>query len=119
MLSDAQALEQAGAFAIVLETIPVQLSRLVSERLSVPTIGIGAGPYCDGQVQVVHDMLGLYSDFAPKHAKRYVEVGDIARDALRRYVDDVGTRRFPTEAHSFGVKEDALAELFMLGIPRR
>lgn len=118
LLADAQQLEQAGCFAIVLETIPVALARLVSERVSIPTIGIGAGPYCDGQVQVIHDILGLYEDFKPRHARRYMEGADIIRNAISRYVGDVRERRFPSEAESFGVKEDALAELFMLGIPR-
>ncbi len=118
LLADAKKLEQAGCFAIVLETIPVALARLVSERVSIPTIGIGAGPHCDGQVQVVHDILGLYEDFKPRHARRYLEGADAIRSAIRQYVEDVRDRRFPTEAESFGVKEDALAELFMLGIPR-
>ena len=90
LIQDAQALEEAGAFAIVLETIPAELAKMVSERLSVPTIGIGAGPHCDGQVQVFHDMLGIYDDRRPlRHAKRYAVLGETIRDAVRAYACEV------------------------------
>ncbi len=111
LLNDAHALEEAGAFAIVLETIPAPLARLITERVSVPTIGIGAGPHCDGQVQVFHDLLGLFTAFTPKHARRYAEEGDLVRSAVADYVADVRNGRFPTEAQSFSMKEEALAEL--------
>jgi 3-methyl-2-oxobutanoate hydroxymethyltransferase len=119
IMSDAQALEQAGCFAIVLESIQAPLGRLISERLSIPTIGIGAGPYCDGQVQVVHDMLGLFPDFRPKHAGRYANLGEQAKEAIARYVVDVREGNFPTRENSFGMDDNTLAELFALGIPRR
>ncbi len=109
LLNDAQALEQAGCFAIVLETIPAPLGRLITERVSIPTIGIGAGIHCDGQVQVVHDMLGLFSDFVPKHARRYAELGVLATEAIASYVADVRSGAFPTAEHSFGVDENTLA----------
>ena len=101
LINDAMALEQAGAYAIVLECVPVHLAKSITERVSIPTIGIGAGPDCDGQVQVFHDLLGLYQDFAPKHAKRYAEVGDTIRDAVKAYADDVRSGKFPTDAESF------------------
>ena len=114
LLNDARALEQAGAYAIVLETIPAPLGKLVSERLSIPTIGIGAGPYCDGQVQVLHDMLGLHPDFVPKHAKQYAHLAEEIGRAVREYLAEVQENRFPTERESFMMGpegEAALAEL--------
>lgn len=119
LLADAQALEQAGAFAVVLETIPAPLAQLVTERLSIPTIGIGAGPHCDGQVQVIHDLLGLFSDFLPKHAGRYAELGRTAQEAIVAYRADVEDGAFPTEQHSFRMDESALAELYGVGSPGR
>jgi 3-methyl-2-oxobutanoate hydroxymethyltransferase len=111
LLNDAHALEEAGAFAIVLETIPAPLAKLITERVSVPTIGIGAGPDTDGQVQVFHDLLGLFTTFTPKHARRYAEIGDAIRRAVADYVADVRNRRFPTAEQSFQMKPEALAEL--------
>jgi 3-methyl-2-oxobutanoate hydroxymethyltransferase len=111
LMHDAQALEQAGAFAIVLELVPAPLAELLTERLSVPTIGIGAGVHCDGQVQVIHDLLGLYDQFVPKHAGRYADVGAIIRDAVARYAADVRSGAFPTEKQSFKMDPAALAEL--------
>jgi 3-methyl-2-oxobutanoate hydroxymethyltransferase len=111
LLNDAQALDEAGAYAIVLETIPAALAKLITERVSVPTIGIGAGPHCDGQVQVLHDMLGLYPDFVPKHAKQYAQLAlDIGR-AVREYMTEVAEGRFPTDKESFTMDEAALSEL--------
>jgi 3-methyl-2-oxobutanoate hydroxymethyltransferase len=111
LLNDAHALEEAGVFAIVLETIPAPLAKLITERVSVPTIGIGAGPDTDGQVQVFHDLLGLFTAFTPKHARRYADVGDAIRRAVADYVADVRNRRFPTAEQSFQMKPEALAEL--------
>ncbi|GAI39146.1 unnamed protein product, partial [marine sediment metagenome] len=85
MLEDAQALEEAGAFAVVLETVPTPLAALITQKISIPTIGIGAGIGCDGQVQVINDILGWYTDFAPKHAKQYVKLADIMSNALTQY----------------------------------
>jgi len=101
LLNDAVTLEQAGAYAIVLECVPVHLANAITERVNVPTIGIGAGAGCDGQVQVFHDLLGLYQDFLPKHARRYAQVGDTIREAVRAYAKDVRAGRFPTQAESF------------------
>jgi 3-methyl-2-oxobutanoate hydroxymethyltransferase len=100
LIADAMALEEAGAFAIVLELVPSELARLVTERVTVPTIGIGAGPYCDGEVQVLHDILGLFPDFTPRHTKRFGELGDAMRQAVLAYVTDVRQRAFPTEKQS-------------------
>ena len=111
LMHDAQALEQAGAFAIVLETIPAPLAELLTQRVSVPTIGIGAGAGCDGQVQVFHDMLGMFDAFVPKHAKRYADVGAVIRDAVARYAAEVRAGAFPTEKESFKMDPAALAEL--------
>lgn len=111
LMHDAQALEQAGAFAIVLELVPAPLAELLTERLSVPTIGIGAGVHCDGQVQVFHDLLGMYDAFVPKHAKRYAEAGAAIRDAVARYTADVKAGAFPTAKESFKMDPAALAEL--------
>jgi 3-methyl-2-oxobutanoate hydroxymethyltransferase len=96
LLEDAKALEQAGAFAVVLETIPSDLGRLITDKISIPTIGIGAGPACDGQVQVINDILGSFSDFVPKHAKQYVKLTDIISRAVTQYRDEVKAGTFPS-----------------------
>ena len=111
LLEDARALEEAGAFAIVLETIPAPLASLISQRISIPTIGIGAGAGCDGQVQVVSDMLGLFTDFVPKHAKQYAKLADVMSAAIADYRDEVKDGSFPTEAQSFSMDENIIAEL--------
>lgn len=104
LLQDALALEQAGIFSLVLETVPADLARTVSQRLRVPTIGIGAGPWCDGQVQVFHDLLGIEDRFRPHHAKRYAELADAIRQAVATYVEEVKTGVFPTALESFGME---------------
>jgi 3-methyl-2-oxobutanoate hydroxymethyltransferase len=101
ILADARAVEAAGAFAIVLEGVTAELGKRITETLSIPTIGIGAGPDCDGQIQVLHDLLGLFEEFLPKHAKRYAELGTAVRDAISAYRDDVREGRFPGEEQSF------------------
>ena len=111
LLNDARALEEAGAFAVVLETIPARVAEAVTNGLQVPTIGIGAGPFCDGQVQVLHDFLGIFQDFIPRHAKQYAQVGATIRDAASRYVADVQACAFPTAKESFGMKQAAPEEL--------
>ena len=111
LLSDAQALEEAGVFSIVLEGVPAALAQRITAAVSVPTIGIGAGPRCDAQVQVIHDLLGLFSDFQPKHAKRYATLGPVIQDAVRRYADDVVAGVFPTDKESFSMDERVLHEL--------
>jgi len=111
LMNDALALERAGAFAVVLELVPAALAALISQRLRIPTIGIGAGAGCDGQVQVYHDLLGLFEGFVPKHARQYAQIGEATRAALAEYVSDVREGRFPTEQQSFAMDEQALAEL--------
>ena len=111
VMEDARALETAGAFAIVLECVPESLSKLITNRLSIPTIGIGAGKECDGQVQVFHDMLGMINDFVPKHAKRYASLGDTIAGSLRQYASEVREQSFPSPDHSYHLKEEVLAEL--------
>jgi len=111
LLHDARALEQAGAYAIVLETIPAPLARIITSKVSVPTIGIGAGPHCDGQVQVIYDFLGLYPDFVPKHCRQYAHLAEEISRAVRQYLDDVRGGAFPTEKESFAMDESVLAEL--------
>ena len=111
LVNDAVALEQAGAYAIVLETVPAQLAGAISQRVSVPTIGIGAGPNCDGQVQVLHDMLGLFTDFLPKHAKRYATLGESIVDAVQQYAAEVKDGRFPSESESFIMDGSVFSEV--------
>ena len=111
LLKDAIALEQAGAFSIVLELVPAPLARLISQRLTIPTIGIGAGPDCDGQVQVVHDMLGLFTDFVPKHTRQYARLADVIGNAFAKYVKDIKAGSFPTEKESFKMDESILHDL--------
>lgn len=101
LLDDAKALADAGAFAVVLEGIPANVSQRITESVKIPTIGIGAGPECSGQVQVVNDILGLFTDFTPKHAKRYAELDKEIRKAFLSYVDEVRKGAFPDEEHSF------------------
>lgn len=109
LLDDALALEAAGAFAVVLELVPTDLARAISERLRIPTIGIGAGVGCDGQVQVIHDLLGLLEDFLPRHAHRFGEVGAAIRQAVGDYIAAVQDQSFPTAAHSSKIAPDELA----------
>ncbi len=111
LLEDARALEEAGAFSIVLEKIPWQLAKLITESVKIPTIGIGAGPYCDGQVLVLHDVLGL-SGLSLKFAKQYVNLSQIIEGALRAFKEDVKGETFPTvEEHSFSMPEDVIRKL--------
>ena len=111
LVADALALEAAGVFAVVLETVPAPLARVVTGRLRIPTIGIGAGPDCDGEVQVIHDILGFGTARTPRHAKRYADLNEVIGAALRRYTDEVRERSFPTEEHSHPLDDVVLAEL--------
>jgi len=111
LVNDAKALEQAGAFSIVLESVPASLSRLITQKVAVPTIGIGAGPDCDGQVQVVSDLLGLFTDFVPRHAKQYARLADIIKAAIGEYISETQAGSFPTAAQSYTIDEKIIAEL--------
>ncbi len=114
LMKDAKALEEAGAFSIVLESVPTPLARLITQRLVIPTIGIGAGQFCDGQVQVFHDILGLFTDFVPKHARRYATLADTISKAVGQYAKDVQGGTFPGEKESHAMNEDVLRELTKL-----
>ena len=109
VIDDALALERAGCFAVVLEAVPAAVAARVSEALAVPTIGIGSGPRCDGQVLVWHDLLGLYEGKAPRFVKRYADLASEARRALEAYVEDVRERRFPEEQHTYAMPDEELA----------
>ena len=111
LLKDAKALEEAGAFAIVLELVPSQLSKLITEEVSIPTIGIGSGKDCDGQVQVISDLLGLYTEFVPKHAKQYAKLGEIIKKAVGQYISEVQTGAFPTTKESYSMDERIISEV--------
>jgi 3-methyl-2-oxobutanoate hydroxymethyltransferase len=106
LLKDALAMERAGCFAIVLEAIPDRVAQIITERLQIPTIGIGAGPNCDGQNLVLHDMVGLFDRFTPKFVKRYANCWEIISKALADFQDDVRKGTFPSAEHSFTMKED-------------
>jgi 3-methyl-2-oxobutanoate hydroxymethyltransferase len=109
LLADARALEAAGCFSLVLEAVPAPVARRITEELSIPTIGIGAGVDCDGQVLVWHDLLGLYQGRAARFVKRYAEIGETIRGALEAYASDVRERRFPEEQHTYAMPEEELA----------
>ena len=111
LIEDARALEEAGAYSVVLELVPAALASMITEHLSIPTIGIGAGVHCDGQVQVFHDLMGLFTDFAPKHARRYANLAETIKAAAAEYISDVQGQSFPSDKESFDMKESVLAEL--------
>jgi 3-methyl-2-oxobutanoate hydroxymethyltransferase len=111
LLEDAMSLEQAGAFSIILEAVPDRLAGLISERVRIPTIGIGAGGACDGQVLVLHDLIGLFDRFTPKFVKRYADIFPIVSDALAQYKHEVLERTFPQPEHSFTMQDDVYAAL--------
>jgi len=111
LLEDARALEDAGVFAVVLESVPAPLASLITERIGVPTIGIGAGPRCDGQVQIINDLLGSFTDFVPRHAKQYAKLAEIMSAAIGEYYSEVRDGTFPTKKQSFSMDEGLLAEL--------
>jgi 3-methyl-2-oxobutanoate hydroxymethyltransferase len=109
LLDDARALEAAGCFSLVLEAVPAPVAERITRELSIPTIGIGAGVDCDGQVLVWHDLLGLYQGRSPRFVKRYADVGETIRSALEAYASDVRERRFPEEQHTYAMPDEELA----------
>jgi 3-methyl-2-oxobutanoate hydroxymethyltransferase len=111
MLDDALALEQAGAFALVLECVPARLGKLMSQKLAIPVIGIGAGPDTDGQVLVFHDLVGIEAGFAPKFVKHFAEVGNQIKQAVEDYCSEVQKRSFPAKEHSFSISDEEFDEL--------
>ena len=112
MIEDALALQEAGAFSIVLECVPDRLAKMISEKLTIPTIGIGGGVGCDGQILVYQDMLGMFKDYVPKFVKKYADVGIIMTEAFQRYDKEVKEGSFPDAAHSFTIKDDVLEKLY-------
>jgi 3-methyl-2-oxobutanoate hydroxymethyltransferase len=114
LLDDAKAMEDAGCFSIVLEAIPAPLAERITQTISIPTIGIGAGPNCDGQVLVIHDLVGLYDRFTPKFVKQFAAINEPIAAALAQYKAEVESRAFPTEAHSFTMKSEELDKLLRL-----
>jgi len=114
IIDDAKALEEAGAFSILLEAVPSRVSKLVTERAEIPIIGIGGGPDCDGQVLIFHDMFGLYPAFTPKFAKRYAELGEMIVEGLQRYGDEVREGVFPEPKHCFTISDEQYEQLLAM-----
>lgn len=114
LLEDARALEEAGCFSMVLEAIPAPLAEHITREVGIPTIGIGAGPACDGQVLVIHDLVGLYDRFTPKFVKQYAKISETVAAALAQYKAEVESRTFPAEAHSFTMKPEEMDKLLRL-----
>ncbi|MBB5335299.1 3-methyl-2-oxobutanoate hydroxymethyltransferase [Pectinatus brassicae] len=112
LINDALALEAAGAFSIVLEAVPEALAKLITEKLHIPTIGIGGGRYCDGQILVINDILGMYSDFTPKFVKKYANLNIDINTAVTTYISDVKNSEFPKPEHTFGIKDSVLDKLY-------
>ena len=119
ILDQAVKLERAGCFAIVLECVPDKLAKLITEKLTIPTIGIGAGPDCDGQVLVTNDMVGLFDRFVPKFVKQYAKLSHAILEGFKKYKEEVETGVFPDEAHSFIMKEDEFRKLKSAMIKRK
>ena len=111
IIDDAKALEEAGVFAITLECVPEELSKIITETVNVPTIGIGAGKYCDGQVLVSNDMLGMFSDFVPKFVKQYAHISTDIERAVKTYIKEMNESSFPEKKHTFTIDEDVLKNL--------
>lgn len=112
LIEDALLLQESGVFAIVLECVPEKLAKIITEKLEIPTIGIGAGRYCDGQVLVTQDMLGMYTDFTPKFVKKYADVANVFNKAVTRYIEEIKTGEFPAKEHGFTIKEEVLEKLY-------
>ncbi len=112
LIEDAKAIEAAGAFGVVLECVPAKLAGLITETIKIPTIGIGAGNVCDGQVLVYQDMLGMFSDFTPKFVRRFANVGEVMREAFRSYCREVQEGTFPAAEHEYGISDEILEKLY-------
>jgi len=111
IIQDALNLENAGVFSVVLECIPMELARLITEKLTVPTIGIGAGPYCDGQILVFHDLVGYSNGYLPKFVKKYADIHELINRAVQEYMDDVKKGKFPDDDHSYHLKPELLQKI--------
>lgn len=112
LIEDALAIEKAGAFAVVLECVPAKLAKVITEKLSIPTIGIGAGKHCDGQVLVYQDMLGMYSDFVPKFVKKYANIGEIMKEAFTDYCKEMQDGDFPAVEHGYDISDEIITKLY-------
>lgn len=112
LLEDAKVVEEAGAFAVVLECVPSALAAMVTKSLSIPTIGIGAGSDCDGQILVYQDLLGMFSDFTPKFVRRYAEIGAAMKDAFKAYIADVQSGAFPAPEHGYKIADEVIEKLY-------
>ena len=112
LIDDAKAVEEAGAFALVLECVPAKLAKIISEQLTIPTIGIGAGAGCDGQILVYQNMLGMFSDYTPKFVKRFAEVGSVMKEAFANYIKEVQAETYPAEEHTFKIDDEVLEKLY-------
>lgn len=112
ILEDAKALERAGAFAITLECVPAKLAALITREIQIPTIGIGAGAECDGQILVYQDLLGMFSDFTPKFVKRYANIGELMKEAFASYKKEVAEGAFPQEEHQYKIDDDIIEKLY-------
>ncbi|MBP1744087.1 MAG: panB [Firmicutes bacterium] len=112
IIEDALLLQEAGVFAIVLECVPEKLAKIITEKLQIPTIGIGAGKFCDGQVLVIQDMLGMYSDFKPKFVKQYAGLSHVIKDAVKTYAKEVQEAQFPGNEHTFTINQEVLEKLY-------
>lgn len=112
LIDDALAVQEAGAFAVTLECVPYKLAELVTKKLAIPTIGIGAGAGCDGQVLVYADAVGMFSDFTPKFVKRFGEVGTVMKEAFQAYVDEVKAGTYPEEKHTYKIEDDVIEKLY-------
>lgn len=112
LLDDARALQEAGAFAVVLECVPERLADKVTKELEIPTIGIGAGAGCDGQVLVYQDMLGMFSDFTPKFVKKFANVGQVMKEAFKSYIDEIQQGSFPSQEHCYSIDDDIIEKLY-------
>ena len=112
LIEAAKAVEKAGAFAVVLECVPAKLAEIVSKEISIPTIGIGAGANCDGQILVYQDMLGMFSDFTPKFVKKYADLGSVMTEAFKGYIEEVSTGVFPAPEHGFKISEEVISKLY-------
>lgn len=111
LIEDAKAIEEAGAFAILLECIPAKVAHLIFENLKIVTLGIGSGPYCDGQLLIMHDLIGLFEAFQPKFVKKYLDVGPMVENAFRMYHEDVRSGKFPSAEHFYHITEEELAKV--------
>lgn len=111
VIKDALAVQEAGAFAVVIEGVPAKLAEVITEKLTIPTIGIGAGAGCDGQILVYQDMLGMYKDFTPKFVKKYANVGEVMTEAFKNYIEEVKNGSFPTEAHCYKIDQEIIDKL--------